>query len=119
MSTLLLIAVCIWLVMKYGAATILWTGGILLVILFAAWLFRDGGAKEWAGKTSERPRVRIDHPHYASEDESECTICGKRIPAYAPRCPNCVVRFNASKEDEDEWDEEFDEMESWDEEEGR
>ena len=66
----------------------------------------------------ERPQVRIDHPHYMMEDESECTICGKRIPAYSSSCPNCGVRFNTVKEDEEEWDEEFDEECAWDEEEG-
>jgi predicted RNA-binding Zn-ribbon protein involved in translation (DUF1610 family) len=53
-----------------------------------------------------------------TEDESECTICGKRIPAYSSSCPNCGVRFNTVKEDEEEWDEEFDEECAWDEEEG-
>ena len=55
--------------------------------------------------------------HHTSHSASY-SICGERIPAYSSSCPNCGVRFNAAKEDEEEWDEEFDEMETWDEEEG-
>ena len=98
-----------------GDYTLLWVIGGIFVLGFIVSLFSGKGK----GTVSHgRPRVRIDHPHYMSEDESECTICGKRIPAYAASCPNCGVRFNASEEDEEEWDEEFNEMESWEEEGG-
>lgn len=114
MGELFLIIIVIFLAAN-GDYTLLWFAGGMLVLVFIASLFSQNGKRT---VSHERPRVRIDHPHYLSEDESECAICGKRIPAYVSSCPNCGVRFNDSKEDEEEWDEEFDEMESWDEEEG-
>jgi len=115
---LFLVALYIVLLVKYGTTTLLWTAGILLFVFVIVWLDKGNKGKGRTGRTPERPRVRIDHPHYVSEDESECTICGRRIPAYAPICPNCGVRFNAARKDEEEWDEEFDEECAWDEEEG-
>ena len=114
MGDLLLIIIIIFLAAN-GDYTLLWIAGGCFVLLLVVSLFSGFGKKT---VSHERPRVRIDHPHYMTEDESECTICGKRIPAYSSSCPNCGVRFNAAKEDGEEWDEEFDEMESWDEEEG-
>ena len=111
---LFLIIIIIFLAAN-GDYTLLWIiGGIFMLCLIGS-LF-SGKRKKTV--SHERPRVRIDHPHYMTEDDSECTICGSRIPAYVSNCPNCGVRFNASRKDEEEWDEEFDEMESWDEEDG-
>ena len=112
---LILIIIIIFLAAN-GDYTLLWIAGGGFVLILVASLFSGIGGKKTV--SHERPRVRIDHPHYMTEDESECTICGRRIPAYASSCPNCGVRFNASREDEDEWDEEFDEECAWDEEEG-
>ena len=112
---LILIIIIIFLAAN-GDYTLLWIAGGGFVLILVASLFSGIGGKKTV--SHERPRVRIDHPHYMTEDESECTICGRRIPAYASSCPNCGVRFNASREDEEEWDEEFDEECAWDEEEG-
>ena len=114
MGELLLIIISIFLAAN-GDYTLLWIAGGSLVLFLVVSLFSGKGKKTGS---HERPRVRIDHPHYMTEDESECTICGKRIPAYSSSCPNCGVRFNTVKEDEEEWDEEFDEECAWDEEEG-
>ena len=111
---LILIIIIIFLAAN-GNYTLLWIVGGIFVLGLVASLFSGKGKKT---VSQERPRVRIDHPHYMTEDESECSICGRRIPAYASSCPNCGVRFNASREDEEEWDEEFDEECAWDEEEG-
>ena len=114
MGELILIIIVVVLAAN-GDYTLLWIIGAIVVLGLIATLFSGNGKKT---VTRERPRIRIDHPHYVSVDESECTICGRRIPAYVSRCPNCGVRFNAARKDEEEWDEEFEEMEAWDEEEG-
>ncbi len=62
--------------------------------------------------------VRIDHPHVISDDESECSVCGKRFRGKQSVCPSCGARFTISKEDYEEFDEEEDELEAWDEEDG-
>ena len=62
--------------------------------------------------------VRIDHLHVISDDESECSVCGKRFRGKQSVCPSCGARFTGSKEDYEEFDEEEDKLEAWDEEEG-
>lgn len=62
--------------------------------------------------------VRIDYPHYISNDESECSVCGARFPDRLSSCPRCGARFGSSRTDKAEWDEEFDEECDMDEEEG-
>ena len=68
--------------------------------------------------SSKGQPVRIDHPHVISDDESECSVCGKRFRGKRSVCPSCGARFANSKEDYEEFDEEEDELEAWDEEEG-
>ena len=62
---------------------------------------------------------RIDHPHYMTDDESECSVCYARFRYKASNCPRCGARFEFVKSDEEEWDEEFEEECEWDEEEGQ
>ena len=115
MSGIILIIIAVFLAAN-GDYTLFWVFGGLVVLYLIAALFGETGGSRPARRG--RPRTRIDIPHYMSEDESVCTVCGRRIPAYMPSCPNCGVRFNAVRENTEKWDEEFDEMEAWDEEEG-
>ena len=98
-----------------GNYTLFWIfGGIAALALVCA-AFGKGGGK---AVSRERPRIRIDHPHAISDDEYECTVCGRRFSADTMVCPHCGVRFTESKTDYEEFDGEEDEMEAWDEEEG-
>ena len=90
--------------------------GIVLLALLS-------GNKGSSGKkaSSGKP-FRIDHPHYMSEDESECSVCGARFREKVMECPNCGARFGTATENQDEWYEEFEEecdMDEEEEEEGR
>ena len=114
MGELFLIVLFIVLLVKNPSSTLLWAGGILLLILIAA-LF---GGKGKGKKTRERPRTRINHPHLITEDEYECAVCGGRFRRNVMTCPHCGVRFNSARTDETEFDEEEDEWAAWDEEEG-
>lgn len=69
-------------------------------------------------REEEETGTRIDYPHYITEDESQCSVCGARFPDRLPVCPVCGARFSSSETDEREWDEEFDEECDMDEEEG-
>ena len=51
--------------------------------------------------------ARIDHPHYFSENESECSICGARFPGKEKVCPCCGARFVSAREDDLEFMEEM------------
>ncbi len=94
--------------------TALWViGGAFVLFLIAAL----AGGKNGKKRSSGRP-ARIDHPHYITEDESECSVCGARFPERRSVCPRCGARFGAAETDEGEWDEEFDEACDMDEEEG-
>ena len=66
-----------------------------------------------------RQAVRIDRMHVISEDDSECSVCGCRFRGKRSVCPACGARFVGYRKNYDEFDEEEDEMEAWDEEEGR
>ena len=88
-----------------------------MLFLIAALLDGKNGKKRSSG-FSGRPRVRIDHPHYISDDESECSVCGARFPGKESICPRCGAHFDSSKTDEEEWEEEFDEECDMDEEDG-
>ena len=73
------------------------------------------------GKGNEKRNTKpyqIDHPHYITDDESECSVCGARFSKRLPSCPRCGASFDSAETDEEEWDEEFDEECVWDEEEG-
>lgn len=98
-----------------GDHTFLWLIGGIAVLGLVCSLFCKS-----SGKTAshERPRFRIDHPHYADHDDYECSICGHRFSRDSMSCPNCGVLFNGKKEDDTEWEEEEDEWDTWDEEEG-
>ena len=91
-------------------------GGVLVLFLIAALAGGKNGKKCSSG-SSGRPRVRIDHPHYMSDDESECSVCGTRFREKVMECPKCGARFGTATENQDEWFEEFDEECDMDEEE--
>ncbi len=93
---------------------VLWI--VIGVIILAALSGSKGkGSKSVSSKGQP---VRIDHPHVISDDESECSVCGKRFRGKPSICPSCGARFTGRKEDYEEFDEEEDELEAWDEEEG-
>lgn len=95
-------------------STVIW---IVLGVIALAALF---GSKRKGSKSngSTGQPIRIDHPHVISDDESECSVCGKRFQGKQSVCPSCGARFTISKEDYEEFDEEEDELEAWDEEDG-
>ena len=115
MGEILLVLIAIVLAAK-GDYTLFWIfGGILAVSLLCGLFGRKGGSS--AGSQG-RPRVRVDHPHIISNDEYECTVCGRRFDRDTMSCPHCGVRFTDRKTDYEEFDDEEDEMEAWDEEDG-
>ena len=92
----------------------------LLIIGIIALLAGIGGSSASRGPKGQKKITRIDHPHYVTADESECSACGARFRGKRAACPRCGARFEAVKEDRGEWDEEFDdECDMDDEEEGR
>ena len=93
--------------------TVLWI--VIGVIILAALSGGKGKGSKSVG--SKGQPIRIDHPHIISEDESECSVCGKRFRGKRSACPACGVRFENSKVDDEEFDEEEDELEAWEEEE--
>ncbi len=116
MGSILLIIIAIVLAAK-GDYTFFWIFGGIIVLYIIASIF---------GKTSpakgERPRTRIDIPHYYDADEYVCTICGHRFDTDTMTCPHCRVRFNHTKtddrafieeEDFEDWMDEMDEEEGW------
>jgi DNA-directed RNA polymerase subunit RPC12/RpoP len=110
---LLILWIC-WVV-KSGTTALWWTGGIILLIIIGC---AFGKGKGRAHASGERPRSRVEHPHYITTDEYECGICGHRFDKPYDSCPYCGVVFNCKEKDEEEWYEEFDEECAWDEEEG-
>ena len=94
--------------------TVLWI--VIGMIILAALSGSKGKANKPAG--SKGQPLRIDHPHIISDDESECSVCGKRFQGKSSVCPVCGARFAGSREDYEEFDEEEDELEALDEEEG-
>lgn len=73
---------------------------------------------DYRKEEEEETGTRIDFPHYITEDESQCSVCGARFLERLPVCPVCGARFGSLETDEREWDEEFDEECDMDEEEG-
>ena len=90
----------------------IWIALIILIILLIASTGNKGN------RNRQTKPYRIDHPHYITDDESECAICGARFSKKLLSCPGCGVRFDSVEKDEEEWYEEFDEECAWDEEEG-
>ena len=114
MLELLLVIVVIVLAAK-GDYTLLWIIGGMIGLAFISCLFGKGNG---TAKAKERPRLRIDHPHYIDADDHECGVCGHRFRGNSMSCPHCGVRFNGKKENWEAFDEEEDEWAAWDEEEG-
>ena len=114
MGTLFLIVLFIILLGKGDTSVLWWAGGFLVLAVIGV---LTGQVRE-KPKAKERPRLRIDHPHYYSADEYECAVCGTRFEKASMTCPHCGVRFNGTKTDEEEFLEEEDEMSYWDKEEG-
>ena len=88
---------------------------VLWIIIGAVVLAACFGGKKQSG---QKKVLRIDHPHYYDTDEYECSVCGARFRKSSMVCPKCGVRFEGTKEDDTEFDEEMMEEEDWDEEEG-
>lgn len=88
-------------------ATVLWIV-IGLIILAALSSGKSKGSK--SADSKGRP-YRIDHPHYISDDVSECSKCGARFRTKTMVCPKCGARFGTAIEDDGEF---IEEMELWD-----
>jgi predicted amidophosphoribosyltransferase len=91
----------------------IWIAFIILIILLIA------GTGSKGNRNRQTKPHRIDHPHYITDDESECSVCGARFSKKLASCPRCGTQFDSAETDEEEWYEEFDEECAWDEEEGR
>ena len=118
MGEMILILIAIILAAK-GDYTLFWIFGGIVVLVLICSAFGKGKAPS---TSHERPRTRIDIPHYYDADEYVCTICGHRFDSDTMTCPHCGVRFNHTETDERAFIEEED-FEDWmdemDEEKGR
>ncbi len=108
MSGLILIIIMIFLAAN-GDYTLLWLSGGIVVLALLVSLFGKGDENN---ALHERPRIRIDIPHYYDADEYMCTICGHRFNRNVMSCPHCGVRFNRTRTDDRAYIEEEDE-EDW------
>lgn len=79
----------------------------------------SGGNKSDKSSKSPGGTVRIDRPHVIDDDDYECSACHRRFRKDVMACPYCGARFTSRVKDEDEFIFEEDELEAWDEEEGR
>lgn len=111
MGELLLIIIAIVLAAN-GDYTFFWIFGGLAMLVLIGSLF---GKSSDRSALHEKPRTRIDIPHYYGPDEYVCTVCGTRFDSGAMTCPHCGVRFNTTKTDERAFIEEEDEEEWWEE----
>ncbi len=111
MGEIILIIIAIVLAAK-GDYTFFWIFGGLAVLVLISSLFSKSSSRPIE---RERPRTRIDIPHYYDMDEYVCTICGTRFNRDVMTCPYCGVRFNNTKTDERAFVEEEDEEEWWEE----
>ena len=102
-----------------GLTTAMWVCIAVPVVLFLLMLLdRTAVKSSWPAEREEQ-HVRIDHPHYITNDEYECGTCGRRFGRPLDSCPYCGVRFSSRKTDETEYEDEEDEemdMDEWDEE---
>ena len=86
-------------------STWIWIGlGVLAVCLLGS------KGKASGVKDSGKP-TRIDHLHYIDLDEYECSVCGHKFGRKAMTCPRCGARFDATRENDDEF---IEEMMLWD-----
>ena len=83
-----------------------WVFIIVPAFIFIASLFSPSKNSQPKDGTLKH-RTRIDHPHYMSLDEYECTVCGRRFGRNTMVCPHCGVRFTRTETDEDEFDDEY------------
>ena len=88
-------------------STVVWI--VLGVIILAA--LSDSKGKGSKSSGSKGQPIRIDHPHYISNDVCECSKCGARFQKKVMVCPKCGARFSTTKEDDGEF---IEEMELWD-----
>ena len=118
MGGLILVIIAIVLAAK-GDYTFFWIFGGIVALALIGSVFSKG----CSGNVSpEKPRTRIDIPHYYDADEYVCTICGHRFDTDTMTCPHCGVRFNHTRtddrafieeEDFEDWMDEMDEEEGW------
>ena len=119
MFLLLLWLFVIFVLYVNGLTTAMWACIAVPVVLFLLLFDRSAGKPSRTAVREEQP-VRIDHPHYISDDEYECSVCGRRFSLPLNSCPHCGVQFSGRKTDDTEYDDELDEeleMDEWDEEE--
>ena len=84
----------------------------LWIVIGLAVLAACAGSGKGSKKASRAGKpFRIDHPHYMSDDESECSVCGARFPERDMVCPRCGARFGTARQDDQEF---IEEMELWD-----
>lgn len=108
MGDLILIIIAIVMAAK-GDYTFFWIFGGIAALSLICTVF----SKSSSGSASrERPRTRIDIPHYYDRDEYVCTICGHRFDSDTMSCPHCGVRFNTTRTDDRAFIEEED-FEDW------
>ena len=116
MGGLLLIIIAIVLAVE-GKYTLLWIAGGVFLLAAAVSPFAK---KQERTVPQERPRTRIDIPHFYESDEHACTICGTWFHTNTMTCPHCGVRFNHTvtddrafieEEDFEDWMDEMDEAE--------
>ena len=81
--------------------------GVGLIALLASGKGNKGKKKD----TSQEKPIRIDHLHYIDADEYECSVCGAKFWKDRMVCPECGVKFEGTKEDDEEF---IDEMIIWD-----
>lgn len=77
-------------------------------MVIAALACSGGGKQKGSGAGKA---FRLDHSHYMSDDESECSVCGSRFSGKNMVCPKCGARFGVVREDDGEF---IEEMELWD-----
>ena len=61
------------------------------------------------GKKQEGSRkvLRIEHPHIVEDSEYECSACGARFGEKRMSCPKCGAKFEGTRVDNTEFDEEM------------
>ena len=89
-----------------------------LVVLTVCCAGKKGAVPKRTASASQENPIRIDHTHYFDSVDYECSACHVRFQKKSMVCPHCGARFNGTKEDDTEFDEELMEEEDWDEEEG-